>query len=51
MYRVECKASHCENLLHISFDNMYGYFENDGRTGYLSLKSTDEKYQKMFENI
>lgn len=51
MYRVECKASHCEKLLHISLDNMYGYFEKDGRTGYLSSKSTDEKYQKMFENI
>ena len=45
------KASHCEKLLHISFDNVYGYFEKDGRTGYLSSKSIDEKYQKMFENI
>ena len=41
----------CVKPLHIIFDKVDGYIGKYGRTKYLGLFHSDEKYEKIFDRI
>ena len=48
IYHVANKTSNCEKPLRVSFSNVYGYIEKDGRDSYLTLIPFCKDYEQLF---